>query len=522
MIRRGASLSVALLAAPALAEPCRVDLAAGPEAGGRSVLEEVFGKALPYPFEAVLAALEARAEVETALIPVGRSLQRDAAAPDFFASPRVVVAVTEDAPAPDAPALGARLFLGFQPAAQAVEVIAYTPASGRFEFLLVEDYGPGLPNAILPAAREVCATCHENGAAIFPRPLWSETNANRVVAERLSPLGEHFHGAPVRQDVDALGAFDAATDAAGRIALAQALWQGGCADAACRGELLLAALSWRLGGALPGWRWPERAGFAAACPEGFAGVSADLANRDPLLPGTAGTDVSDPLDPATPRAPERLWAPGPDGFARAAREVAALLAASDTAWIGTLGRDGAPEALTGRCRMGSGGATTFDCEGPGVLARGFLEAEGGRIERLEIAGAVLPRVALARSDNPASAAAPGPTRNGNSEASASGREKPRIEPRARDAGGSVAPRAVPGSRSRTGATLRPAAPLRLHDLREVATLAFDGDTLTVTLRDDLAPLRAALAREHPALGPGPFDRRAVLVLIADALERADG
>jgi hypothetical protein len=57
---------------------------------------------IPFPFEALLRRVNARAGcgngrdcLRVVLIPLGRSLQRLAATPDFFAHPRIVAAVTD-------------------------------------------------------------------------------------------------------------------------------------------------------------------------------------------------------------------------------------------------------------------------------------------------------------------------------------------------------------------------------------------------------------------------------------------
>jgi len=109
--------------------------------------------------------------VATTLIPLGRSLQRLAARPDYFGSPRVVVAVTGDlAVGPEAPWLGARLFLGYQPAAEVIEAISYNAAAGRFEFEEIVGHRSG-PAEAQPAERRVCLDCHQGQAPIFARPL---------------------------------------------------------------------------------------------------------------------------------------------------------------------------------------------------------------------------------------------------------------------------------------------------------------------------------------------------------------
>src|SRR4051812_33779339 len=73
---------------------------------------------VPFPFEHLVARIEAAADcnaaqpcTRTVLIPLGRSLQRAAASPDFFAHPRRVLAVTEEG---SGTLLRDRLYLGFQ------------------------------------------------------------------------------------------------------------------------------------------------------------------------------------------------------------------------------------------------------------------------------------------------------------------------------------------------------------------------------------------------------------------------
>ena len=199
---------------------CAAFAVLGPGAAGAqppvTALDEIFSPdkgGVPYPFEALVKALEDRiapARLRTALVPIGRSLQRFGADPDYFGSPRIVIAVDSD-PA-DGPALKDRLFVGYQPAAGIVEAISYSAASGRFEFRTVEDYGSGKPDLFTPAERDICMRCHQGGAPIFSTPLWGETNGNAAIAARLKPLGTTFHGVPVVQGSDGPDAFDQAVD----------------------------------------------------------------------------------------------------------------------------------------------------------------------------------------------------------------------------------------------------------------------------------------------------------------------
>jgi hypothetical protein len=431
---------------------------------GASLLSELFPGGLPHPFEAALDRLRALAggeNVATALIPIGRSLQRYAADPDYFASPRVVVAVTGDRAAPGSARLADRLFLGYQPASGVVEAISYDEAAGRFEFEQVVGYGGA--GRLEPAERRVCTACHQGEGPIFARPLWAETNANPAVAARLAGLEPAFHGAPVRQTVDGVEDLDAATDRAARIALANRLWSEGCPDPACRAALLAAALRTAIGGAPAGWPVPAAPGFAAGrlWPDGLAAITPDLPNRNPLL--TPGLETSGALNPQTPRAPVTLWHPD-DGFAGAAREVSAQFAPGDLAWLDELARrrGGPEETIAFDCAVSMAGSERrFDCG----RARGFMDGAAlGRIDALALPG--LPPAGHLAGPEP-----------------------------------------------------------RLPDGRRIAGFALAGDRAELRLVDDLAPLAAALAAqatEAPALGPGPFRRRAVLALLAALMEATDG
>ena len=308
MIRLGGMAGLVLsgcLAAGALAEE-----------PGRSVFAEVFEDGVPHPFSALLDRLREVAgeeNVQTALIPVGRSLQRYSAAPDLFASPRLVVAVTADrAAGPGAPRLADRLFLGFQPAGDAVEALSYDEAAGRFEFEEIVGYDAE-DRAIEPARREICTRCHQGEAPIFPKPLWDESNASARIATRLAGLGPVWNGAPVAQSVDALEAFDAAVRRAGRVELANLLWSEGCPDAGCRADLLLAALGRLLAGPAAGLG--DGADFSALAatrwPDGIALIPGAIPNRDPLVAPGDPLETSGVLDPETPRAPETVWARAP-------------------------------------------------------------------------------------------------------------------------------------------------------------------------------------------------------------------
>jgi hypothetical protein len=278
---------------------------------------------VPFPYAALLARVEARlgpgADTSTeaaglpplarVLIPLGRSLQRNAAAPDFFRYPRAVAAVVgEGQPAPGGPLmlLRDRLYLGYQERAAILEVISYNEAAGRFEFQLVKDYRPRGEPRVYYANRAICTACHQGASPIFARQLWDETNANRGVIRLLEAEGRDFYGFPVDQGVDVPYDVDVATDRANLFAADQVLWRQGCAGdgaagARCRGAALIAALQ----SALTGGRAFDRASrrfredfaaplaqtFAERWPRGLLIPDPDIPNRDPLRTQAAAVKV---------------------------------------------------------------------------------------------------------------------------------------------------------------------------------------------------------------------------------------
>lgn len=320
----------------------------GPELppAGRSLFETLFvdenGQlALPQPFSALLDRLDALGAcpdlpdgrcVQAVLIPIGRSLQRLAARPDFFARPRIVAALAGE---PDpARKLGDRLYLGFVEGTGLIEVISYNAAAGRFEFQLVRDYLPGKTPQLAYARRAICIACHQNQAPIFSRPLWQESSANPAISALLGPARPAFHGVRPDRGVDVPRAIDNASDRANQLALWQRLWREVCAahaahprppsapserdagarDAAvqtCRSALLAASLWHRMerGRGYPAQlRAALRPTFAATAaqrwPNGLALPNADIPNRDPLrdLPLHGQTPGTDAQTPGTPLA----------------------------------------------------------------------------------------------------------------------------------------------------------------------------------------------------------------------------
>lgn len=311
-----------------------------PPAGG-SAFDAVFSRTtangvvydIPYPFSKLLQRLEwaagaqrmARSPLDTTLIPLGRSLQREAAAPDYFRSPRIVVAVTGEPDSGSGP-LGVRLmnrlFLGYQPRSDSVEIISYNDAAARFEFQVVHGYGSGRAPAAVYARRALCVSCHQNAAPIFPDASWGETTADAQVARQLQALGQRFHGVPVAPGDRAVVAIDIATDEANLLPVYQRLWSQGCMSrdareiGACRAGALLAMVQYRLSGAAGfdraaplyagGYVPVQRRNWRDRWPRGLLIPDSNLPDRVPLM-SHAPSQVPATLDPLRARPALARW-----------------------------------------------------------------------------------------------------------------------------------------------------------------------------------------------------------------------
>ncbi len=310
---------------------------------GRALFDELIvsesgtGVRVRFPFSALLRDLAAQAGCtrdarqpdcyRAVLIPLGRSLQRTAAAPQFFKYPRVVVAFTSDANHASQralPLLKDRLYLGYQEKANVIEVISYNEQAGRFEFQLVKNYAAGQTPQIVYANRVVCVACHQNQAPIFSRQVWDETNANPAIAQRLAGERRDFYGLPINIGVDVANAIDDATDRSNLLATYQMLWRDGCAGTAaaarqCRAQALLAALQYRLTGerafqqtSLPfvdGFVTPLERNWRARWAAGIDIASNDLPNRDPLQTADAEqlAHVAARFEALLPRGSKETW-----------------------------------------------------------------------------------------------------------------------------------------------------------------------------------------------------------------------
>jgi hypothetical protein len=345
---------------------------------GRSLFDFLTrGERVPFPFSALLAEVEARlgrragepSPLKSVLIPLGRSLQRNAAGGEFFRYPRAVVAVDTE-PAADGIFLKDRLYLGYHEKAAILEVISYNETAGRFEFQLVRDYKPGGEAKVVYANRAVCTACHQGGGPIFSRPLWNETNANPEVAKLLAAEGRELYGLPISEGVDVPAAIDAATDRANRLAVYQLLWREGCGegDAAvrCRATAFTGALQLRLSGGL-GYDAGEaflniaRRSWATRWPQGLALPDPDIPNRDPLsVQGSGPVAVSVP-SALRPEEAQRLG-----GLVRSSHVPAVF------------------EPLNPRPPLEVWTAAGGDADGPGRLIAGLAEfLTAGEVRRLD-------------------------------------------------------------------------------------------------------------------------------------------
>ena len=304
---------------------------------------------VPFPFSALMDRIGARLShrefsggTRVVIVPMGRSLQRAAAAPEFFKYPRIVFAATGE-PRTDARDAGAllkdRLYVGYVEKTGVLEVISYNEAAGRFEFQLVKDYRAGAQPKVFYANRAICVSCHQNHAPIFSRPIWGETNANGRVAQLLRAQGTDLQ-LSAQANVDFPDDVDKATARANALVPLQTIWQRGCAEAQdraqsrrCRAAALAAVLQYGLSGgqgfesAAPQVRndlVPTLArAWARQWPTGLRVAESSLPDRNPLggVAASYGVDASaEPsfdwiaashvpadLDPLEPRPPREIW-----------------------------------------------------------------------------------------------------------------------------------------------------------------------------------------------------------------------
>ena len=397
------------------------------EEGGRAV------QVVPFPFTALLAKIEAEVgdpspSLKKVLIPLGRSLQRNAANPDFFAFPRAVVAVDQDpALRPDHAGmlLADRLYLGYQEKAATIEVISYNEAAGRFEYQVVRDYREGGAAKVYYADRPTCIACHRNHAPIFSKPLWDETNANAAIAATLAALQDEFYGIPVARGVDIPNAFDAATDRANSFAALQRIWQEGCELAGhrptrspagptpcspcCSTGLPATAIRRRTGTvrARRSRRRCARSGrpcgrAGSPCPRRTCPIASRSRHHSTRMCRSArrtrsgSTSIERAFEPFEPRPPREVWhAPAtPEQAQRLVEGLAQFIASADIQRLDDfLWQQDAPSRdIEGSCEIATVDLSDgrrevrIGCPGPeGLMLQGYVQLQGdavnGRCDR---------------------------------------------------------------------------------------------------------------------------------------------
>lgn len=323
---------MALMPCPqAFAAPVWVEQASrpGPDIAsiGESRFDQLFRQEtgnylIPYPFARLIEQLESQLDnginpaVRQVFVPMGRSLQRDTPAPDYFLFPRQIIALAGEPVTVGKQAgqvMEYRLFIAHQPKTQTLEVISYNDDAGRFEFQLVENYGAGKTPRIKPANRVMCMSCHHNAAPIFARVPWSETSFNVEVATKLVTALPHQYSSLIGVVTLDAGEIDILAERANYLSVAQTIWEQGCDTAACRAAMLRAALQYRLSGessfdsttaSYQREYFAELArNWSRKWPQGLALPGSRIPDRNPFASDT--TKLQD--DPLLPRPAQATW-----------------------------------------------------------------------------------------------------------------------------------------------------------------------------------------------------------------------
>ena len=268
---------------------------------------------IPYPFTALVDSLEGllgvsvngdKNKVSTVLIPVGRCINREAAAPEFFKYPRIVIgADTENqgSEIQNLPLLKDRLFIGYQEKAQALEVISYNKQKGRFEFQVVSNYAKDSQPVVKNVDSDQCTGCHQNQGPIFSRSPWDETDSSTDIFTMLSErLGNHnAPGIPNRSR--GAVAMDSSTNRANLFKIYQEFWRGACSGQSSHDQIRCRASLFEL---ILIQRFQERSrtlslsqrmhqyllpsftkNIKAQWPDGISVLSSDIPNENPLANG---------------------------------------------------------------------------------------------------------------------------------------------------------------------------------------------------------------------------------------------
>ena len=371
---------------------------------------------IPYPFPRLIDRLEQNLglslnrdanRVKSALFPLGRCINRYAAAPEYFAYPRVVLAVDSENTAASESGhlfLKDQLFIGYQRKTGSMEVISYNSEAGRFEFQQISDYDGKQTPTVKTAEREICTSCHQNEGPIFPMGRWEETDYNQEVLQRIASAQSPDAGDSPRATRSQVAAIDGAINRANMFPLFQKFWRMSCSaetpgnEARCRAGLLETVLRNRLA---TSYRMQSPSALAMEYlvpiagdnikkywPEGLELPSSDIANQNPLVVGEEAHLKSAELL-KIPR-PQRITWRG-DNVYRIVEGLGSLISFNDIHRLDSIlhshldATGSAAETLNGTCRMkrlDSGdqvadndevsGEFTFRCDWPdSALSSGF-------------------------------------------------------------------------------------------------------------------------------------------------------
>jgi hypothetical protein len=133
-----------------------------------------------YPFDDLVSYLESiGGPAVQVLVPIGRSLQKKEAKPDYFKFPRRIIGFVENPfhKLGHGENFNQKLYLGFSDAGDQIEVISYDRSANQFSFLLVKDYSEGKKPHLVVPNRETCTVCHQSGLPIFSQDPWEDSNS---------------------------------------------------------------------------------------------------------------------------------------------------------------------------------------------------------------------------------------------------------------------------------------------------------------------------------------------------------
>ncbi len=284
---------------------------------GRSLFDQLtmvrdgdgYRQVIPYPYQELRRLIESQTAAPTlvTMFPRGRSLQRNAAREAPFRYPRLVMAAASGTkPTPDnwGLLLQDRLYIGYVESTNQLEVISFNDADGRFEFQLVENYGPTGAD-VRYASREFCQSCHQNQAPIFSVAPWDETTANPKIQEQVArAMGTtSYLGVPIKQFRNTPNEIDNSTDRANILVRDQQLWAQGC-DAGealltsrCRELSLVLGLEYALTGAFDYTLYAELSALYGRAwqlrlPAGLPVPTPNIPNFDPFADFVGRRDTS--------------------------------------------------------------------------------------------------------------------------------------------------------------------------------------------------------------------------------------